>query len=76
MLPPTALSKHLSVEHRAYVALYAIQLNQSPRQAILTAYEVTETDLARYRPAWEELQANRADRNRPLPRVTPDEGSA
>lgn len=75
MLSPPTISKHLSVEHRAYVALYAIQLNQSPRQAILAAYEVTEKDLDCYRPAWEELQANRADRNRPLPRVKPGDGS-
>ena len=75
MLSPTAISKYLSVEHRAYVALYALQLNQAPRQAILTTYEVTESDLVRYRPAWEEMRANHADRNRPLPRATPSGGA-
>ena len=60
---------HLSVEHRAYVALYALQLGKLSLQAILNTYEVTETDLQLYLPAWEELQASHADRNRPFPRI-------
>jgi hypothetical protein len=69
MLPPTSISKHLSVEHRAYVALYALQLGNLSRQAILDIYEVTEADLQLHLSAWEELQAQHADRNRPFPRV-------
>lgn len=69
MLSPTSISSHLSVEHRAYVALYALQLGHLSHQAILDTYEVTEADLQFYRPAWEELQASHADRNRPFPRI-------
>lgn len=69
MPSPSAISQHLPVEHRAYVALYALQLGKLSRQAILETYEVTEADLQVHRAAWEELQASHADRNRPLPRV-------
>lgn len=73
MTSSTPISLHLSVEHRAYVALYALQLGKLSLQAILDTYEVTETDLQLYRSAWEELQASHADRNRPFPRINPDE---
>ncbi|GAA4498852.1 hypothetical protein GCM10023172_16580 [Hymenobacter ginsengisoli] len=73
MPSPTSISKHLSVEHRAYVALYALQLGNLSRQAIMETYEVSDADLQVYRGAWEELQANHADRNRPLPRVKVEE---
>ncbi len=69
MHSPTAISSHLSVEHRVYVALYALQLGNLTRQVILDTYEVTEADLDLYRAAWQELQASHADRNRPFPRV-------
>jgi hypothetical protein len=69
MLSSTSISTHLSVEHRAYVALYALKLGHLSPQAILATYEVTEADLDCYRAAWEELQASHADRNRPFPRV-------
>ena len=64
------ISTHLSVEHRAYVALYALQLGHSPRQDILLTYDVTEADLAFYYAAWEELQASHVDRNRPISRIS------
>lgn len=69
MFSPTPISTHLSIEHRAYVALYALKLGFLTHQAILDTYEVTEADLEFYRPAWEELQARHADRNRLFPRV-------
>jgi hypothetical protein len=69
MIPLTPISLHLSVEHRAYVALYALQLGKLSHQAVLDTYEVTDSDLQLYRPAWEELQASHADRNRPFPRI-------
>jgi hypothetical protein len=70
MLSPSPISAHLSAEHRTYVALYALQLGQLSLQAILDTYDVTEVDLQLYRPAWEELQASHADRNRPFPRIS------
>lgn len=69
MLSPTPISTHLSVEHRAYVALYALQLGQLSRQAILDTYDVTDADLDFYYAAWEELQASHADRNRLISRI-------
>jgi hypothetical protein len=69
MLSPTSISKHLSVEHRAYVALYALKIGNLSREAILDTYEVTEDDLQLHHAAWVELQAQHADRNRPFPRV-------
>lgn len=73
MLSPTPISTHLSVEHRAYVALYALQLGQLSHQAVLSTYDVTDADLEFYRTAWEELQASHADRNRPISRIIPGE---
>ncbi|MDO7886284.1 hypothetical protein [Hymenobacter cheonanensis] len=70
MLSPTPISTHLSVEHRAFVALYALQIGQLSRQAILSTYDVTDADLAFYHAAWLELQANHADRNRPISRIS------
>lgn len=69
MFSTNSISEHLAVEHRAYVALYALQLCQAPRQAVLDAYDVTEADLAHHRAGWEELQLNHVDRNRPMPRI-------
>ncbi|QKG52478.1 hypothetical protein [Hymenobacter sp. BRD67] len=64
----TLISAPLSVEDRAYIALYALQLRQASRQAILAAHGLTEADLQQHRAGWEELQAHHADRSRPLPR--------
>ncbi|WP_151088510.1 hypothetical protein [Hymenobacter baengnokdamensis] len=64
----TLISANLSVEDRAYIVLYALQLGQASRPAILAAHSLTEADLQLHRAGWEELQAHHADRARPLPR--------
>lgn len=70
MFLPPPISTYLSVEHRAYVALYALQLGHSSRQAVLNTYDVTEADIEFYYASWQELRASHADRNRPISRIS------
>ena len=58
----------LSVQQRAYIALYALRLRLAPRADILARHQLTEADLAEHRLGWEQLLADHADRNRPMPR--------
>lgn len=72
MPSPNTISTHLSVQHRAYVALYALQIGQLSLQAVLSTYDLTEAQLEMHRAGWEELQANHADRGRPFARPKPE----
>jgi hypothetical protein len=62
----------LSVQQRAYVALYALRLGTAPRAAILASHSLTEADLQAHQPGWEQLLAHHADCNRPMPRPDAD----
>lgn len=47
---------HLSRQHRAWVALYALQTNERPRAEVLQLNQVTEADLAEFETSWRELR--------------------
>lgn len=46
----------LSRQHRAWVALYALDANERPRAEILRINEVTEADLAEFEASWLQLR--------------------
>ena len=58
----------LSVQQRAYIALYALRLGTATRADILASHHLTEADLHAHQAGWEQLLADHADRNRPMPR--------
>jgi hypothetical protein len=58
----------LSVQQRAYIALYALRLGTASRAAILASHHLTEADLQAHQAGWEELLAHHADRQRQMPR--------
>ncbi len=58
----------LSVQQRAYIALYALRLGIASRADILARHQLTEADIQAHQAGWEALQAQHADRNRPMPR--------
>jgi hypothetical protein len=62
----------LSVQQRAYVALYALRLGTASCADILASYHLTEADLQAHQAGWEELLAHHADRQRQMPRPDAD----
>jgi hypothetical protein len=58
----------LSVQQRAYIALYALRLGTASRADILASHHLTEADLQAHQAGWEELLAHHADRQRQMPR--------
>jgi hypothetical protein len=68
MSPPPALAADLSVQQRAYIALYALRLGTASRADILASHHLTEADLQAHQQGWEQLLAHHADCRRPLPR--------
>jgi hypothetical protein len=66
------LDADLSVQQRAYIALYALRLGTAPRATILASHHLTEADLREHQAGWEQLLAHHADRNRPMPRPDAD----
>jgi hypothetical protein len=68
MAQSPALTADLSVQQRAYIALYALRLGTASRADILASYHLTEADLQAHQAGWEELLAHHADRQRLMPR--------
>lgn len=64
----------LSVQQRAYIALYALRLGTASRADILASHHLTESDLQAHQAGWEELLAHHADRQRQMPRPAADRG--
>lgn len=62
----------LSVQQRAYIALYALRLGTAARADILASHHLTEADLQAHQQGWEQLLAHHADCNRPMPRPDAD----
>lgn len=72
MSQPPALTADLSVQQRAYIALYALRLGTASRADILASHHLTEADLQAHQAGWEELLAHHADRQRQMPRPDAD----
>jgi len=72
MSQSTELAADLSVQQRAYIALYALRLGTASRAAILATHSLTEADLQAHQPGWKQLLAHHADCNRPMPRPDAD----
>jgi hypothetical protein len=68
----TEPAAELSVQQRAYIALYALRLGTASRAAILASHRLTEADLQAHQPGWELLLAHHADSKRPMPRPEAD----
>jgi hypothetical protein len=72
MSQPPEPAAGLSVQQRAYIALYALRLGTASRTDILASHRLTEADLQAHQAGWEELLAHHADRQRQMPRPAAD----
>ncbi|RSK33128.1 hypothetical protein [Hymenobacter metallilatus] len=49
----------LSRQHRAWIALYSLQMATSHRNQVLAQNNVTESDLVEYQESWVKMQVRR-----------------
>jgi hypothetical protein len=60
--PTTPVPTQLSRQHRAWVALYALDVSRQTRTAVLQLNNITEADLTEFEASWLRLRCRNEDR--------------
>ena len=72
--PDSERPSELSRQHRAWIALYALEANEQTRADILRLNQVTEEDLTAFRASWLKMRRGAAPAAAPRPQA-PDAGA-
>ncbi|MET4105904.1 hypothetical protein [Hymenobacter sp. UYP22] len=59
MSTAVSTSSSLSRQHRAWIALYSLQIASSKRNEVLEQNNITESDLTEYQESWFKMQVRR-----------------
>ena len=72
--PDSEQPSELSRQHRAWIALYALEANEQTRADILRLNQVTEEDLTAFRASWLKMRRKGDPSSGPRPQA-PDAGA-